>query len=414
MAVGSGVLPEFPAINGIRLGVAEAGIKTTGRKDLVLIELQKGSTCAGVFTQNAFCAAPVTLSKRHLAASFINSNQSKLNHSYLLINTGNANAGTGKQGMEDAVASCQSTADLFSVDVDQVLPFSTGVIGEKLPIEKIQKGLQGAADDLNGKHWLRAAEGILTTDTRPKGSAASVQYGGETILINGISKGAGMIKPNMATMLAFVGTDASIPQLLTSELVSELSEISFNRITVDGDTSTNDSCMLFASGTSTAPEIDVEHEDYPNFKAALKNVFIELAQAIIRDAEGATKFVPVIVEQADSTQEALDVAYTIAHSPLIKTALFASDPNWGRILAALGRAPIDALDLSKVEIFLGDVRIVNAGEKCTDYTEAQGQAVMDREEITIQIKLGRGEFTETVWTSDLSQDYVKINAEYRT
>ncbi|MFT6122803.1 MAG: glutamate N-acetyltransferase/amino-acid N-acetyltransferase [Oleiphilaceae bacterium] len=414
MAVGSDVLPEFPAIGGISLGVTEAGIKTLGRKDLVLIELQAGSTCAGVFTQNAFCAAPVTLSKRHLAASFLNAPKAGLGNSYLLINTGNANAGTGKQGMADAVASCQTVAQLFSVDVNQVLPFSTGVIGEKLPIQKIQKGIPSAANDLNENHWLKAAEGILTTDTRPKGSVASVQYAGKTILINGISKGAGMIKPNMATMLAFVGTDANIPQPLISELVSELSEVSFNRITVDGDTSTNDSCMLFASGASRATEIDVTHEDYPKFKIALKNVFIELAQAIIRDAEGATKFVPVIVEQAGSTQEALDVAYTIAHSPLIKTALFASDPNWGRILAALGRAPIDALDLSKVEIFLGDVRIVNAGEKCADYTEMLGQAVMDGEEIIIQIKLGRGEFSETVWTSDLSQDYVKINAEYRT
>ncbi|MFT5719394.1 MAG: glutamate N-acetyltransferase/amino-acid N-acetyltransferase, partial [Oleiphilaceae bacterium] len=293
MAVGSDVLPEFPAIGGISLGVTEAGIKTLGRKDLVLIELQAGSTCAGVFTQNAFCAAPVTLSKRHLAASFLNAPKAGLGNSYLLINTGNANAGTGKQGMADAVASCQTVAQLFSVDVNQVLPFSTGVIGEKLPIQKIQKGIPSAANDLNENHWLKAAEGILTTDTRPKGSVASVQYAGKTILINGISKGAGMIKPNMATMLAFVGTDANIPQPLISELVSELSEVSFNRITVDGDTSTNDSCMLFASGASTATEIDVTHEDYPKFKIALKNVFIELAQAIIRDAEGATKFVPV-------------------------------------------------------------------------------------------------------------------------
>jgi len=414
MAVGSGVLPDFPAINGIRLGVTEAGIKTSGRKDLVLIELQAGSTCAGVFTKNAFCAAPVTLSKRHLVASFVESDKSRENNSYLLINTGNANAGTGKQGMEDALASCQFTANHFSVAIDQVLPFSTGVIGEKLPINRIKEGLQGAADNLNTSHWLRAAEGILTTDTRPKGTAAIVQYAGETILINGISKGAGMIKPNMATMLAFIGTDACLPQALISELASELSETSFNRITVDGDTSTNDSCMLFASGASKAPKIDVQHEDYPNFKSALNRVFLELAQAIIRDAEGATKFVSVVVEQAESIKEALDVAYTIAHSPLIKTALFASDPNWGRILAALGRAPIEELDLSKVEIFLGDVRIVNGGEKCAGYTEVNGQAVMNCDEITIQIKLGRGEISETVWTSDLSHDYVKINAEYRT
>jgi len=414
MAVGSGVLPEFSAIKGIRLGIAEAGIKTPGRKDLVLIELQAGSSCAGVFTQNAFCAAPVTLSKRHLEASFVASEKAKNSPTYLLINTGNANAGTGQQGIEDAQASCAYTAAYFSVTAEQVLPFSTGVIGEKLPIEKIQQGLPAAAENLDGEHWLRAAEGILTTDTRPKGAATRVQYAGKTILINGISKGAGMIKPNMATMLGFIGTDARLSQALISELVSELAEISFNRITVDGDTSTNDSCMLFASGASDAPEIDVQHHDYPQFKTALKGIFIELAQAIIRDAEGATKFVPVVVEQADSTEEALGVAYTIAHSPLIKTALFASDPNWGRILAALGRAPIDALDLSKVAVFLGDVRIVSAGEKCVNYTEARGQAVMDQDEITIRIVLGRGECSETIWTSDLSHDYVKINAEYRT
>jgi len=414
MAVGSGVLPTFPAIKGIRLGIAEAGIKAPCRKDLVLIELQAGSSCAGVFTQNAFCAAPVILSKRHLKASFVTSEKAKNSSTYLLVNTGNANAGTGQQGMEDAQATCSYTAAHFGVTAEQVLPFSTGVIGEKLPIEKIQQGLPAAAENLNAEHWLRAAEGILTTDTRPKGAVASVQYAGETILINGISKGAGMIKPNMATMLCFIGTDARLSQTLISELVSELAEISFNRITVDGDTSTNDSCMLFASGASDAPEIDTQHQDYSQFKAALKGVFIELAQAIIRDAEGATKFVPVVVEQGGSTEEALEVAYTIAHSPLIKTALFASDPNWGRILAALGRAPIDALDLSKVAVFLGDVRIVNAGEKCANYTETRGQAVMDQDEITIRIVLGRGEYSETVWTSDLSHDYVKINAEYRT
>lgn len=414
MAVGESVLPRFPNIAGIKLGVAQAGIKKQNKKDVVLIELQAGSTCAGAFTQNVFCAAPVTLSKRHLDATYSDAELARESAGYLLVNTGNANAGTGKQGMKDAEQCCQSVADLFDVDMQRVLPFSTGVIGEHLPVKKIQNALSIAATDLKPDNWDSAAEGILTTDTRPKGATAQVQYAGKTISINGISKGAGMIRPNMATMLAFIGTDAKLSSCLTTSLVKELSECSFNRITIDGDTSTNDACMLFASGASDAPEVDEAHPDYPSFKAALLSVFIELAQAIIKDGEGATKFVSVQVEQASDTQEALDVAYTIAHSPLIKTAFYASDPNWGRILAALGRAPVKSLDLRRVEIFLDDVQIVDAGEKCADYTEARGQAVMDREYITLRIILGRGSASETVWTSDLSHEYVTINAEYRT
>ena len=410
MAVGKGTMPLFPAIKGIRLGTAAAGIKYEGRKDLVLIELTEGSSCAGVFTQNAFCAAPVHLCKRHLLGSGIAS-KSK---AYLLINTGNANAGTGQQGMVDAALTCQCVASNCSVTSANVLPFSTGVIGEKLPVEKIEQGIPQAISNLSEHHWLDAAQGILTTDTRPKGASTQVQYAGHTLTINGISKGAGMIKPNMATMLAFVGTDACLSQDLIQNLLSEISELSFNRITVDGDTSTNDSCILFASGQSNAPEIEVHHEDFPAFKLALTEVFITLAQAIIKDAEGATKFVSVIVEQALTSKEALDIAYTIAHSPLVKTALFASDPNWGRILAALGRAPIENFELDLVNIFLGDVCIVSAGERCSSYREEEGQAVMDQDEIFIRIKLGRGQSTETVWTSDLSHDYVTINAEYRS
>jgi len=410
MAVGAGNLPLFPSIEGIRLGVAESGIKTLGRKDLVLIEVAEGGSCAGVFTKNAFCAAPVTLCKRHLESGvFANTSPT-----YLLINTGNANAGTGKQGMADAQDSCCFVASHFDVKPTQVLPFSTGVIGEKLPIDKIQAGIPFAADALSSDNWLAAAQGILTTDTRPKGASVQVEYAGHKLTINGISKGAGMIMPNMATMLGFIGTDAKLSQGMAHDLVKELAEISFNRITVDGDTSTNDSCMLLASACSSAPEITKDHQDFPAFKAALKGVFIELAQAIIKDAEGATKFVPVVVEQAKNVEEALGLAYTIAHSPLIKTALFACDPNWGRILAALGRAPIESLDLSLVEIYLGDVRIVHAGERCPNYTEEQGQAVMDCDEIIIRLCLGRGDVSETVWTSDLSHDYVTINAEYRT
>jgi len=409
MAVGKGEMPKFPFIEGIRLGVAESGIKTEGRKDLVLIELVQGGTIAGVFTQNAFCAAPVTLCKRHLEELISNGKPV-----YLLINTGNANAGTGQKGMEDAISSCQFVASQCDVKQEQVLPFSTGVIGEYLPIAKIEKGIPQVKADLDKNNWLNAAEGILTTDTRPKGSSVQIEYAGCSVTINGISKGSGMIKPNMATMLAYVGTDASIPQPLLQELLLEISECSFNRITVDGDTSTNDSCMLMASGKSLAPAISKEHSDFPKFKQALKQVFVEIAQAIVKDGEGATKFVSVIIEQASSSKEALDVAYTIAHSPLIKTALFASDPNWGRILAALGRAPVDNLDLSVVDIYLGDVCIVQHGEKCANYTEAAGQAVVDLDEISIVVQLGRGDVTETVWTTDLSHDYVTINAEYRT
>lgn len=409
MAVGQHPLPEFPAIKGLRIGVAESGIKTEGRKDLVLFELAPGASCAGVFTKNAFCAAPVTICKENLSQG-----QDRNQTRYLLVNTGNANAGTGEEGMQDAQTSCQCVADTFDVDVKQVLPFSTGVIGEKLPIEKIVAGIPQAKDDLSELNWSRAGEGIMTTDTRPKGATRTVEYAGQTITINGLSKGAGMIRPNMATMLAYIGTDAKISQALTEQLIKECAEASFNRITVDGDTSTNDACMLLATGQAEAPEIDEQHSDFAGFKQALKELFIELAQLIIKDAEGATKFVPVVVEQAGSVEEALDVAYTIAHSPLVKTALYASDPNWGRILAALGRAPIDNLDLSQVNIYLDDVRIVANGGRCAEYTEERGQAVMDRESITIRLELGRGSVSETVWTSDFSHEYVTVNAEYRT
>lgn len=410
MAVGPDFLPEFPAIAGIRIGVVEAGIKKAKRKDLVLIELAAGGVCSGVFTQNAFCAAPVTLAKKHLAESGF----AQASAAYLLINTGNANAGTGQKGMQDALASCQSVAETCGVSTEQVLPFSTGVIGEKLPVEKITQALPALRSALCDNAWCEAAKGIMTTDTRPKGSSRQVSYAGSTITINGVSKGAGMIKPNMATMLCFIGTDAKLSPELAKSLVRELADQSFNRVTVDGDTSTNDACMLLASGCSGAPEVDPQHPDYSQFKIALTEVFVELAQAIVRDGEGATKFVTVEVNNAASSEEALEVAYTIAHSPLIKTALFASDPNWGRILAALGRSKLENLELDKVNIFLGDVCIVEAGGKSDSYTEVQGQKVMAQEEITISIHLNRGNHSETVWTCDFSHDYVTINAEYRT
>ena len=410
MAVGPSVLPDFPAVAGIRIGVVEAGIKKANRKDLVLIELAQGGVCSGVFTQNAFCAAPVTVSRKHLATTRF----AKSSPGYLVINTGNANAGTGEIGMQDALATCQAISAEMGVAEDQVLPFSTGVIGEKLPLDKICQAIPALHQSLVPGNWANLAQGIMTTDTRPKGASRQVIYAGQLITINGVSKGAGMIKPNMATMLCFIGTDAKLPQTLCDQLVRELAEKSFNRITVDGDTSTNDACMLFASGQGSAPEIDVAHPDYAAFKEALEAVFIELAQAIVRDGEGATKFVTITVNQAGNSKEALDVAYTIAHSPLIKTALFASDPNWGRILAALGRSGVANLDLERVTIYLGDVCIVEKGGRCASYTEGKGQAVMNQEEITITLNLQRGSSSETVWTCDFSHEYVTINAEYRT
>ncbi len=410
MAVGPDFLPDFPVVAGVRIGVVEAGIKKINRKDLVLIELAPGGVCSGVFTQNSFCAAPIVLSKKHLAQAEF----AKNGPAYLLINTGNANAGTGPKGMQDALDTCLAMADLAGVGAEQILPFSTGVIGEKLPVDKITRALPSLYASLSDNSWSSAAKGIMTTDTRPKGSTRKISYAGQQITINGISKGAGMIRPNMATMLCFIGTDAKLSKILADKLVLELADKSFNRVTIDGDTSTNDACMLLASGKSTAPQIDPNHPDFQVFKNALSEVFIELAQAIVRDGEGATKFVTVEVKSAATSEEALEVAYTIAHSPLIKTALFASDPNWGRILAALGRSKIENLDLDKVNIYLGDVCIVEAGGKSDSYTEEQGQRVMKQEEITICVNLHRGEAEETVWTCDFSHDYVTINAEYRT
>ncbi|MBD3640887.1 MAG: bifunctional glutamate N-acetyltransferase/amino-acid acetyltransferase ArgJ [Marinobacter sp.] len=405
MAVGPGTLPEFFPVAGVRLGIASAGIKKPGRKDVVVFELAPGSRVAGIFTRNQFCAAPVTLSRQHLARTAPR---------YLLINTGNANAGTGEQGMKDAAACCQALADNAGVSADEVLPFSTGVIGEPLPVSKIVGALPDALANTAENRWAEAASGIMTTDTRPKGASCQVDLNGHTVTISGISKGAGMIRPNMATMLGFIATDACIAPDVLQTLASELGEKSFNRITIDGDTSTNDACMLMASGQYGGPEITAESPELATLREALQRVYLELAHAIVRDGEGATKFVTIDVSGAASQQEALDVAYTVAHSPLVKTALFASDPNWGRILAAVGRAGVPDLDLNALEIFLGDVCLVRQGGRADDYSEERGQAVMDREEITIAIDLKRGDIRETVWTCDFSHDYVTINAEYRT
>ncbi|WP_165857063.1 bifunctional glutamate N-acetyltransferase/amino-acid acetyltransferase ArgJ [Marinobacter sp. JSM 1782161] len=405
MAVGLGPLPDFHAITGLRLGVARAGIKKPGRRDLVVMALEEGAQVAGIFTRNQFCAAPVLVTREHL---------SQAAPRFLLINTGNANAGNGEQGVADARTCCAALADLTGTAPNQTLPFSTGVIGEPLPVEVIRNGLPEALDNLAENHWAEAAEGIMTTDTLPKGATCRLELDGKPVHISGISKGAGMIRPNMATMLGFLATDADIEPALLQSLVSELGEQSFNRITIDGDTSTNDACMLVATGRSEAARLTADSPHLNAFREALKAVFMTLAHAIVRDGEGATKFITIRVEQAASTQEALDVAYTLAHSPLVKTALFASDPNWGRILAAVGRAGVPDLDLSAIEIDLGDVALVRNGGRAADYTEARGQAVMDESDITIRVGLGRGEVNDTVWTCDLSQDYVTINAEYRT
>ncbi|MBN7771582.1 bifunctional glutamate N-acetyltransferase/amino-acid acetyltransferase ArgJ [Marinobacter daepoensis] len=405
MAVGPGTLPDFFPVAGIKLGIASAGIKAPGRKDIVVFELAPETRVAGIFTRNQFCAAPVVLSRRHLSEGAPR---------YLLVNTGNANAGTGERGLSDALACCDALAGRAGVSVAQVLPFSTGVIGEPLPVSKIIDALPEALAGAREDRWQEAASGIMTTDTRPKGASRQVDLGGHTVTISGISKGAGMIRPNMATMLGFIATDARLTPDVIQALASELGETSFNRITIDGDTSTNDACMLMASGQYSGPEIAADSPLLPALREALKDVYLELAHAIVRDGEGATKFVTIDVAGAATQQEALDVAYTVAHSPLVKTALFASDPNWGRILAAVGRAGIDDLDLNALEIYLGDVCLVRSGGRADDYTEERGQAVMNEEEITIAIDLKRGAIRETVWTCDFSHDYVTINAEYRS
>jgi|TARA_B110000902_G_scaffold45203_1_gene50792 glutamate N-acetyltransferase/amino-acid N-acetyltransferase len=409
MATGNKPFPQMHPVPGFKLGTASAGIKTPGRQDLVIMELQPGATVAGVFTQNAFCAAPVVVAKQHLSVA---------TPRYLVTNTGNANAGTGAQGMADALASCAALAELQSVSADQVLPFSTGVIGEPLPIEKLLAALPAAVAALDENTWTEAAAGILTTDTRPKG--ASLQYqpnsaSAALITITGITKGSGMIKPNMATMLGYVATDAEVDGELLQRALRLVANKSFNRITVDSDTSTNDAVILVATGASG---IVIDESNFEAFVAQLAIVFVELAQLIIRDGEGASKFVSVIVDGALDSAEALKVAYTVAESPLVKTALAASDANWGRILAAVGRAGVENLDVSRVSVRLNDVLIVEAGCRAASYTEAAGEQAMAPDDISIQISLDRGEpgntVKETIWTTDLTYEYVRINAEYRT
>ncbi|MEN5033400.1 bifunctional glutamate N-acetyltransferase/amino-acid acetyltransferase ArgJ [Pseudomonas sp. TWI929] len=405
MAVGLGPLPTLHPVPGFELGIASAGIKRPGRKDVVVMRCAEGSSVAGVFTLNAFCAAPVILSKQRVQGTV----------RYLLTNTGNANAGTGAPGLVAAERTCAKLAELAGVPAESVLPFSTGVIGEPLPVEKIEGALQAALDNLSENHWAEAATGIMTTDTLPKGASRQFQHDGVTVTVTGISKGAGMIRPNMATMLGYIATDAKVAPAVLKDLMLDGANKSFNRITIDGDTSTNDCCMLIATGKANLPEVtEASGALFEALKKAVFEVCMEVAQAIVRDGEGATKFVTVQVNGGGNHQECLDVGYAVAHSPLIKTALFASDPNWGRILAAVGRAGVPELDVSLIDVYLDSVCIASQGGRSPSYTEAQGSAVMAQEEITIRIELGRGQCSETIWTTDLSHEYVKINAEYRT
>ena len=399
-------IDSISPIRGISLGTAKAHIKKPNRKDLLLVTIAEGSKVAGVFTQNAFCAAPVILCKEHLKnASGIRA---------LIINTGCANAGTGEEGILKAKETCQAVSELLSINSRQVLPFSTGVILESLPIDKIKNGLPDTVKNLDPANWFDAAEAIMTTDIAPKGASRRIKIQDREIFISGVSKGSGMIHPNMATMLSFIATDASINQILLDKLLKEVTQQSFNCITVDGDTSTNDSFILIATGHAGNREIIEEDNDYEILKAAILEVAIELAQAIVRDGEGATKFITIQVESGLDNAECRKVGFAIAHSPLIKTAFFASDPNLGRILAAIGYAGIESLDISKIELYLGDFLVAEKGGRATSYTEHQGQEVMKHSEISMRILLNRGHAKATIWTCDFSYDYVKINADYRS
>jgi len=393
-------------VAGVRLGIASAGIKKPGRRDITLIELAAGSQVAGVFTQNRFCAAPVTLCKQHLATGTIRA---------LVINTGNANAGTGEEGMKRARQTCEAVAQRMGCAAEDVLPFSTGVILEPLPIDKILPALPAAQADLAPNHWSEAAHAIMTTDIVAKGASRQVSIGGKTVTVTGIAKGSGMIHPNMATMLGYVATDAAIAPALMRQLVKDVADVSFNCVTVDGDTSTNDSFILIATGQAGNAAIDdATSADYAALKTALSAVAIELAQAMARDGEGATKFITVAVEGGRDHAECKQIAYAIARSPLVKTAFFASDPNLGRILAAIGYAGVADLDVNGLQVYLGDVLVAEKGGRAASYTEAHGAAVMKEADITVRVVLNRGSVNATVWTCDFSYDYVKINAEYRT
>lgn len=401
------IASDLHAIAGVRIGVTEAGVRKAQRKDLTVFLLDEGTTVAGVFTQNRFCAAPVQVCREHLEGG--------QPIRAMVINTGNANAGTGADGLARARATCEALAGQLGIGAGQVLPFSTGVIMEPLPHDRIAAALPAALADAQPGHWARAAEGIMTTDTLPKATSARLQLGGATVSITGISKGAGMIRPNMATMLGFLATDACIAPALMPQLVRELADQSFNRVTIDGDTSTNDSFVLVATHKAgNAPITSLDSTEGRALKAALLEVAQKLAQAIVRDGEGATKFITVRVEGGKTGEECRQVAYAIAHSPLVKTAFFASDPNLGRILAAVGYAGIGDLDQTLIDLYLDDVHVAVQGGRNPAYREEDGQRVMKQSEITVRVVLGRGEAVDTVWTCDLSHEYVTINADYRS
>jgi glutamate N-acetyltransferase/amino-acid N-acetyltransferase len=401
------VAADLHPIAGVRIGVAEAGVRKANRKDLTVFLLDEGASVAGVFTQNRFCAAPVQISRDHLASG--------QPIRAMLINTGNANAGTGADGLARARATCVALARQLSVAPEQILPFSTGVIMEPLPNDRIEAGLPAAIADAQPGHWARAAEGIMTTDTLPKAFSAQVKVGGATVSITGISKGAGMIRPNMATMLGFMATDACVAPVVMHQLARELADGSFNRVTIDGDTSTNDSFVVVATNKAAhAPITSLASAEGQALKAAMLAVSQKLAQAIVRDGEGATKFITVQVEGGKTGEECRKVAYAIAHSPLVKTAFYASDPNLGRILAAVGYAGIDDLDQTGIDLYLDDVHVAIQGGRNPAYREEDGQRVMKQSEITVRVLLGRGEASDTVWTCDFSHEYVTINADYRS
>ncbi|OGV75805.1 MAG: bifunctional ornithine acetyltransferase/N-acetylglutamate synthase [Methylotenera sp. RIFCSPLOWO2_02_FULL_45_14] len=398
-------------VKGVQLGFAEAFVKKPNRKDVLVMTLAEGSRVAGVFTKNRFCAAPVILCKDFLAQSHDNQHRGIR---ALLVNTGCANAGTGEDGLHRAQQSCEALANLLNLQANQVLPFSTGVILEPLPVDKVIAGLPAAIANLKEDNWLNAAEAIMTTDIVAKGTSRKIQLSGKTVTITGMSKGSGMIHPNMATMLAYVATDAAVSQAALTSIIQYAVNKSFNCITVDGDTSTNDSLILVATNLAGNAEVTENSADFITLRDALTDVAIELAQAIVRDGEGATKFMTVTVEGGKNEEECRKVAYAIAHSPLIKTAFFASDPNLGRILAAIGYAGIDDLDVNTLQLYLGDVLVAEKGGRAASYLEEQGAAIMKESDILVRVVLNRGAENITIWTCDFSYDYVKINADYRS
>ncbi|MEN2673641.1 bifunctional glutamate N-acetyltransferase/amino-acid acetyltransferase ArgJ [Herbaspirillum huttiense] len=400
---------DLNAVAGIELGHAEAGVRKANRKDVLVMKLAETATVAGVFTKNRFCAAPVQICQANLAQLSAGKPIRAL-----VINTGNANAGTGEEGLQRAKSVCAALAQQMGVEPQQILPFSTGVILEPLPADRIIAGLPQAIGNLKADNWFNAAESIMTTDTQPKAASRTLTIGGKQVVMTGISKGAGMIKPNMATMLGFLAFDAKLPQALLNQLVKDAADHSFNCITIDGDTSTNDSFILMATGAGELEITSADSDEYKQLAAAVTDLSQHLAHQIVRDGEGATKFIEVAVEDGKSIEECRQIAYSIGHSPLVKTAFFASDPNLGRILAAIGYAGIDDLDVSKINLWLDDVWVAKDGGRNPDYREEDGQRVMKKAEIVVRVKLARGTAKASIWTCDLSHDYVSINADYRS